>query len=122
MNQYLLQKKYPQRLHLVFHVVSSEEHFPINKLRNIGISHVSTSHYVVIDMDLWPSRNLYTELFRVPPSILMDQYAAVILPVFFLNRKILPANASFSDSVLLFVFCSCVFVVEVSFFQLQKKN
>lgn len=29
--------------------------FPINRLRNIGIQHVRTSHYAVIDMDLWPS-------------------------------------------------------------------
>ena len=34
---------------------SGELIFPINRLRNIGIQHVRTSHYAVIDMDLWPS-------------------------------------------------------------------
>lgn len=30
-------------------------HFPINRLRNIAIRHVITSHFLVLDMDLWPS-------------------------------------------------------------------
>ena len=36
---------------------SGELIFPINQLRNIGIQHVQTSHYAVIDMDLWLSCN-----------------------------------------------------------------
>ena len=36
---------------------SGELIFPINQLRNIGIQHVQTSHYAVIDMDLWLSSN-----------------------------------------------------------------
>ena len=34
---------------------SGRNDFPINRLRNLGIQHVQTSHYAVIDMDLWPS-------------------------------------------------------------------
>lgn len=30
--------------------------FPINKLRNLGILLVETSHYLVTDMDMWPAR------------------------------------------------------------------
>lgn len=40
-------------------------HFPINRLRNIAIRHVTTSHFLVLDMDLWPSRN---PRFHVSPS------------------------------------------------------
>ena len=29
--------------------------FPVNKLRNIAIRHVVTSHFLVMDMDLWPT-------------------------------------------------------------------
>ena len=29
--------------------------YPINILRNIGIHHVSTSHMIVLDMDMWMS-------------------------------------------------------------------
>ena len=30
--------------------------FPINRLRNLGIALVETSHYLVTDMDMWPTR------------------------------------------------------------------
>ena len=30
-------------------------HFPVNKMRNLGIANVQTSHFIVTDMDLWPS-------------------------------------------------------------------
>ena len=30
--------------------------FPVNKLRNIAIVNVVTTHFLVLDMDMWPSR------------------------------------------------------------------
>ena len=42
----------------IFTYVASEgsffhENYPINILRNIGIHHVSTSHFVLVDIDMW---------------------------------------------------------------------
>ena len=30
--------------------------FPINKLRNIAIVNIQTTHFLVLDMDMWPAR------------------------------------------------------------------
>ena len=59
---YLSSRSYEDRLTIVLYLVKSvsEEalHFPINKLRNIGIRSSQTSHYIVIDMDVWPAGRL----------------------------------------------------------------
>lgn len=31
--------------------------FPLNRLRNISLRRVNTTHFLLIDMDSWPSRN-----------------------------------------------------------------
>ena len=33
------------------------ENYPINTLRNLGIHHTRTTHYVYLDIDMWPSRD-----------------------------------------------------------------
>mgnify|MGYP002463943313 FL=1 len=30
--------------------------YPLNRLRNIAIANVQTTHFVVFDMDMWPAR------------------------------------------------------------------
>lgn len=43
------------RIQVVIVTANSDSVFPINSLRNTGIRQVTTSHYAVTDMDLWPS-------------------------------------------------------------------
>lgn len=31
--------------------------FPLNRLRNIALRRVTTTHFVLVDMDAWPSGN-----------------------------------------------------------------
>ena len=31
--------------------------YPVNKLRNIAIVNIVTTHFLVMDMDMWPARN-----------------------------------------------------------------
>jgi len=33
--------------------------FPLNRLRNISLRRVKTTHFLLIDMDSWPSRNSF---------------------------------------------------------------
>lgn len=33
--------------------------YPINILRNLGIANVATSHFMVLDMDMWLSRCIW---------------------------------------------------------------
>ena len=48
----------PDRLTTLVYLVARRHphfrHFPVNFLRNLGIRNVETSHYIVMDMDMWP--------------------------------------------------------------------
>lgn len=50
----------PARLTLLLYLVppaGDVQDFPVNLLRNTAIRNVRTSHFLVLDMDLWPSRS-----------------------------------------------------------------
>ena len=64
------------------------EHYPINFLRNTAISQVRTSHFLMLDMDAWPSGNLEEEIAKLSQNVLLNPKAVVILPIFFLNPYI----------------------------------
>ena len=91
----------PPRVRIIFYTQLASRDipgvFPVNKLRNIAIVNVVTTHFLVLDMDMWPSRagartasrldNLYQELARLPLTMLDSTRAAVIVPAFFLKRE-----------------------------------
>lgn len=60
LHHYFSHKLFPHRMHVVFYSTTALHdeytHFPVNTLRNLGIANVQTSHFIVTDMDLWPSR------------------------------------------------------------------
>ena len=33
--------------------------YPLNRLRNIAISNIQTTHFIVFDMDMWPARSSF---------------------------------------------------------------
>ena len=55
----------PERVTTLVYLTDSSE-FPINRLRNLGIRNIQTSHFMVLDMDLMLSRNLNEELEKLP--------------------------------------------------------
>ena len=67
--------------------------YPINILRNLGIRQVRTSHFLLLDMDMWlsgippsiPSSadQSYEILLALPPVIWQDPKAAVVIPAWF---------------------------------------
>lgn len=59
----------------------------MNKLRNLGIRNIRTTHFQVLDMDLWPTPTTYETLKSLPRKVLEGEKEAVILPVFFFDRK-----------------------------------
>ena len=81
----------PKRLITILYLIPSSSpesgQFPVNKLRNIGIRIIVGTHFQILDMDLWPTVNLYDTLMSLPKSITDNPHAAVILPVFFFDRK-----------------------------------
>ncbi|CAM9629469.1 unnamed protein product [Choristocarpus tenellus] len=38
------------------------EFYPINRLRNAGVDMVETSHFFMVDIDMWPDVNAYAGL------------------------------------------------------------
>ena len=46
----------PKRLNIIAYFSNTAEPYPINKLRNIALDHVQTSHFWLADMDMWPAR------------------------------------------------------------------
>lgn len=78
--------------------------FPINILRNIGIMHVRTSHFAVLDIDMWLSGRKwrcvivspsscemyclsvdqsYETVLKTPPEVTEDPKTVIIIPAFF---------------------------------------
>ena len=59
-----------------------EDRYPINKLRNIGINLVSSSHYLMLDIDLWPSECLHDRLLSIlsgPDAAKLESKAALVV-------------------------------------------
>lgn len=50
----------PDRVRTILYIVSARSSeaadFPVNKLRNIAIVNIITTHFLVLDMDMWPAR------------------------------------------------------------------
>ena len=75
-------------------------YYPINKLRNIGLDHVTTSHVLVLDIDLIPSEDLYEIAKKYLPKqkIQEDANTALIVPAF--ERNIESACETFQECLL----------------------
>lgn len=55
-SQFLLAKDFPEQVQIYTYEGKEgcfdNKHFPINKLRNMAIQYVQTTHYIVLDMDV----------------------------------------------------------------------
>ncbi len=71
------------------HSNSLLENYPINKLRNMALSNVKTSHVLLLDIDFLESQNLYNTLQRkdVKKVFAEDDKMAIVVPAFQLNRR-----------------------------------
>lgn len=63
---------------------STMSEYPINVLRNMAIRAVKTTHLVYIDMDFWPSTDLYDNLMQpnVRAHLASDDRTALVIPAF----------------------------------------
>lgn len=55
-----IEKHYlPNRLTLCLYLMHRKhphgKNFPVNYLRNLAIRNVATTHYMIMDMDMWPT-------------------------------------------------------------------
>ena len=93
----------PERVTTLVYTLASSV-FPINLLRNLGIRNIQTSHFMVLDMDLMLSRNMYAELKRLPDWLKKSNDSAILIPLFFLSRdKMLQYCSRLKDCLPLYV-------------------
>lgn len=78
----LAQYSLPNSITFSFYVTKDPTEYPYNKLRNIALSKIVTSHFWVMDMDMWPGDGLYESLHQLDSRFLNDDHLAVIVPSF----------------------------------------
>ena len=58
--QSILEMDLPSRIRIVVYGVKKSnpdyKRFPVNKLRNLAIVNIVTTHFLIFDMDMWPIR------------------------------------------------------------------
>ena len=85
--------------------------FPVNLLRNVGIRQVETSHFLLLDMDMWVNgrcewvewleEDMYDEIQRIPANLMNDENNLFIIPTVFMSKYTLLKRCSgFDDCVL----------------------
>ena len=81
-DQYMQNSFFPQSIQIIPYFSKIPTEYPYNKLRNLALKEVTTSHFWVMDMDMWPSSNLYTTLLNLKSRFLSDDKLAIIVPSF----------------------------------------
>lgn len=68
----------------------SAEDYPVNALRNLALANVRTSHVVILDIDFWPSEDMYDTLMQphVKDRMADDPKAAFVIPSFQLEPRV----------------------------------
>jgi hypothetical protein len=62
--------------------IESEEDYPVNRLRNVALAGVQTSHAVLMDADFVLSANAYDHLMNQKETLAADYKTALVIPVF----------------------------------------
>ena len=102
--QFIESKHYPSRFHIIRYIVEDTEWnvsiYPMNVLRNEGIKRVTTTHYLVLDMDEWIVDSLESEISTLPSSIMEAEDVAIVIPLIMLNvNRITPYCCSLEECV-----------------------
>ena len=71
---------------LPFNQRAAGEPYPINALRIRAVAAVRTSHFMVCDVDLWPSASLAAELAALDDSWWSTRRLAMVVPAFQLEQ------------------------------------
>ena len=71
-----------QKITVSFVDVSSLKDYPVNRLRNLALSHVKTTHSITMDGDLLVSPNLHEALLAHRAVLASDNKAALVIPAF----------------------------------------
>lgn len=81
LQSFLEEAEFPPHF-VVIPYLDTSDHYPINKLRNIAIEQVATSHYLMTDIDLFPAGDLYETILRIPDAELDAPKQAIVVPAY----------------------------------------
>ena len=77
----------PQSTFIPFYEESNDlSQYPVNRMRNIGIKAVKTSHFIVLDLDFIPSETLRDTAHQYLEYV-SDERDAMVIPAFEQNQK-----------------------------------
>ena len=108
--------------------------YPINRLRNIAIRGVRTTHFIVFDRDMWPARrnrprhsrvaHTYRTLMALPSSYLDNPFIVTIVPAFSISPSLLKHYpcSSFKECVLRFRSSHCVTIRSIPLMPATKQQ
>ena len=77
--------------------------FPINLLRDLAIESIDTSHFVITDIDAFPSKTLYSSL-RAHTKLLTNEKAVVLIKTFRMNAEGINLRMCFKKGICLNMF------------------
>uniref|UniRef100_A0A7S3XSG1 Glycosyltransferase-like protein LARGE2 n=1 Tax=Heterosigma akashiwo TaxID=2829 RepID=A0A7S3XSG1_HETAK len=80
------------RLTIVENYNAKGKQYPVNKLRNIAIRQVKTSHFILLDIDFMPSKGMYITLLKMASqeqskTVLESAKNAIVVPAFTLRSE-----------------------------------
>lgn len=61
--------------------------YPLNVLRDIGIDSIETTHFLLLDIDVMPSSNLYRSILE-NSNCLLDYHNAVVFQLFHYKKNV----------------------------------
>ena len=86
----------PNRLNVIAHFSDAPDPYPINKLRNIALRNVRTTHIWLADMDMWPACRVVDgpSNFQWTCTVLLSPSLATIFRGMMLPRSFQPLSLS----------------------------
>ena len=63
--------------------------YPVNTLRDLGIESIKTSHYLLLDIDVLPSINLYNSILLNKGILARDPHNVLLFQLFQFNKAII---------------------------------
>eukprot|EP00300_Choanocystis_sp_HF-7_P013204 c18201_g1_i1.p1 GENE.c18201_g1_i1~~c18201_g1_i1.p1 ORF type:complete len:819 (+),score=164.78 c18201_g1_i1:183-2459(+) len=82
-------------------LVGRQSHFAINKLRNVASDAVTSSHYMTLDMDLLPSRDLHSTMISTYAkywNVAADPKNILVVPVFEMLHEKFPTGQNLEET------------------------
>jgi hypothetical protein len=112
-SNFIFQQRFHPSVIIILYIVPPDHpnyyDFPINLLRNICIRNIVTSHFLILDFDMWPTPTLHDRILSIPREIIKKKRNAFIVPPVFLNERAISRQCKKFDACFQLLFLSNIF-------------